>query len=43
MDDQQIKTAVVQNLQESFERDMQRLREISAQLAEILANSEQNA
>jgi len=41
--DQQIKTDVVKNLQENFERDMRRLREVSAKLALVLSKAEKNA
>jgi hypothetical protein len=42
-DDQQIKTDVVKNLQANFERDLQRLHEVSARLALVLAKAEKNA
>ncbi len=41
--DQQAKVNIVRNLQAGYERDMQRLREISAKLAFVLANTENNA
>jgi len=41
--DNQIKTTVIKNLQANYERDMMRLREVSAKLALVLANAEKNA
>jgi hypothetical protein len=43
MNDQQIKTTVIKNLQANYERDMARLREVSAKLALVLSKAEKNA